>query len=166
METNSFSARDFKSVMGRFATGVTVVTTRLGALRAGITVNAFSSLSLDPPLVLICIDHASRVHDVLIQAGIFAVNFLTDQQEDMARCFAGQSERRWEQFCDCGAHTVATGAPIFDESLGFVDCRLLDVFPGGDHSILVGRVEALGASEAAPLTYYRARYGAPGGSPG
>lgn len=166
METNSFSARDFKTVLGRFATGVTVVTTRLGALRAGITVNAFASLSLDPPLVLICIDHTSRAHDLLIQAGIFAVNFLTDQQEDVARCFASPGEQRWENYCDCATHSVATGAPVFDESLGFVDCHLLDVFPGGDHSILVGRVEALGASEGQPLIYYRAQYGAPGGSTG
>lgn len=164
METNSFSARDFKAVMGHFATGVTVVTTRLGAMRAGITVNAFCSLSLDPPLVLICIDHASRAHDVLIQAGIFAVNFLTDQQADLARCFAGPTEQRWENFCGCATHSVATGAPVFDESLGFVDCHLLDVFPGGDHSILVGRVEALEAHEGEPLVYYRAHYGAPGGS--
>lgn len=164
METNGLTARDFKMVMGRFATGVTVVTTRLGALCAGITVNAFCSLSLEPPLVLICIDQASRVHDLLVQAGIFAVNILTDQQEDIARCFASPAERRWKDFCGCATHAVATGAPVLDESLAYVDCHILDVFPGGDHSIIVGRVEAVGSSEGAPLLYYRGQYGAPEGS--
>ncbi len=160
-ETTSFVSDEFKAVMGRFATGVTVVTTRLGAMRAGITVNAFCSVSLDPPLVLICIDRASRVHDLLIQAGIFAVNLLTTRQEEVARCFAGQADRRWQEFCGCVTHIVATGAPVFDESLGFVDCHITDVFAGGDHSIILGQVEALGTSEGEPLLYYRSHYGAP-----
>jgi flavin reductase (DIM6/NTAB) family NADH-FMN oxidoreductase RutF len=130
-------------------------------VRAGLTVNAFCSVSLDPPLVLICVDHSSRVHDLLVQAGIFAVNLLTADQEEILRCFAGQSERRWVEFCGCAAHSAATGAPVFDESLGFVDCRITDVFPGGDHSIIVGRVEALGASDGEPLVYYRGQIGAP-----
>jgi flavin reductase (DIM6/NTAB) family NADH-FMN oxidoreductase RutF len=157
-ETTSFASGQFKAVMSRFTTGVTVVTTRLGAMRAGITVNAFCSVSLDPPLVLICIDRASRVHDLLIQAGIFAVNLLTTRQEEVARCFAGQTERRWLEFCGCQTHIVATGAPVFDESLGFVDCHITDVFAGGDHSIILGQVEALGTSEGEPLLYYRSRY--------
>ncbi len=157
-ETTSVTVQDFKATMGRFASGVTVVTTRLGGLRAGLTVNAFCSLSLEPPLVLICVDRASRVHDVLVQAGIFAVNILTAGQEEVSRCFAGQSERRWQDFCDCATHTVATGAPVLDQALGFVDCRVTDVFPGGDHSVIVGRVEALGARAGEPLLYYRGRY--------
>jgi len=157
-ETTSFASGQFKAVMSRFTTGVTVVTTRLGAMRAGITVNAFCSVSLDPPLVLICIDRASRVHDLLIQAGIFAVNLLTTRHEEVARCFAGQTERRWLEFCGCQTHIVATGAPVFDESLGFVDCHITDVFAGGDHSIILGQVEALGTSGGEPLLYYRSRY--------
>jgi 3-hydroxy-9,10-secoandrosta-1,3,5(10)-triene-9,17-dione monooxygenase reductase component len=161
MEMTSFTAREFKLVLSHFASGVTVVTTRLGAVRAGLTVNAFCSLSLEPPLVLACIDRASRVHDVLVQAGIFAVNILSGAQEDISRCFAGQSERRWQELCGCASHVVATGAPVFDEALGFVDCAIADVFPGGDHSIVVGRVMALGSQEGAPLLYYRSRYGTP-----
>jgi flavin reductase (DIM6/NTAB) family NADH-FMN oxidoreductase RutF len=158
-ETTSFTTHEFKATMGRFASGVTVVTTRLGALRAGLTVNAFCSLSLEPPLVLICVDRSSRVHDVMVQAGIFAANLLSVEQEAVSRCFAGQSKTRWEEFCGCATHAVVTGAPVFDESLGFVDCSIVDVFPGGDHSIIVGRVEALGANASEPLLYFRGRYG-------
>lgn len=148
----------FRAVMGRFATGVTVVTTYQGARRVGITVNAFTSVSLDPPLVLICIDHASRVHDILLESGVFAVNMLSDDQEELSSCFAGTSEYRYASFCGAASHTEVTGAPVLDDSLGFVDCRVMDVYPGGDHSIIVGRVEAAGGGEGKPLLYYRSQY--------
>lgn len=149
----------FRAVMGRFATGVTVVTTCKGAEHHGITVNAFASVSLDPPLVLICIDRSSHVHDILIESGIFAVNFLAEHQQHLSDCFAGQSEYRYHDFCGATFHTAATGAPVLDDTLGYVDCRVVDVFPGGDHSIIVGRVEALNTSENDdPLLYFRSRY--------
>lgn len=145
--------------MSRFATGVTVVTTCKGNERHGITVNAFASLSLDPPLVLICIDRSSHVHDVLTESGIFAVNFLAEDQQHLSNCFAGHSEYRYHDFCGATFHTATTGAPVLDGTLGYVDCRIVDVFPGGDHSIIVGRVEALdtGGNDD-PLLYYRSRY--------
>lgn len=149
----------FRQVMGRFATGVTVVTTALGERRAGITVNAFCSVSLDPPLVLICVEQSNYTHDLLTEAGCFAVNFLTSRQADVSRCFAAPGDEKLTSFCGVATHTVATGAPVFDECLAFVDCRLVAVYPGGDHSIIIGRVEALGGGEATPLLYYQARYG-------
>lgn len=148
----------FRAVMGRFATGVTVVTTCQGTRRAGITVNAFASVSLDPPLVLVCIDRTSHVHDVLLESGIFAVSILTQEQAELSSCFASNSDYRYTSFCGAASHTEATGAPVLDESLGFVDCRITDVYPGGDHSIIVGRVEALGGGPGEPLLYYRSRY--------
>ena len=149
----------FRAVMGRFATGVTVVTTSKGAERYGITVNAFCSVSLDPPLVLICIDRTSQVHDIVIESGIFAVNFLAEDQEHLSNCFAGHSEYRYREFCGATFHSGATGAPLLDGTLGYVDCRIADVYPAGDHSIIVGSVEALGTSvEDDPLLYYRSRY--------
>lgn len=151
-------ANTFRAVMGRFATGVTVVTTTQGTRRVGITVNAFASVSLDPPLVLICIDHASRVHDILLESGIFAVNMLSNDQEELSSCFAGNSDYRYASFCGAASHTEITGAPVLDDSLGFVDCRIVDVYPGGDHSIILGRVEAAGDGEGKPLLYYRSRY--------
>ncbi|MGH2514830.1 MAG: flavin reductase family protein [Ktedonobacterales bacterium] len=148
----------FRAVLGRFATGVTVVTTCQGTRRAGITVNAFTSVSLDPPLVLVCIDRSSHVHDVLLESGIFAVNILSHDQMELSSCFAGTTDFRYNEFCGATSHTEATGAPVLDESLGFVDCRIVDVYPGGDHSILVGQVEALGGAAGEPLLYYRSHY--------
>jgi flavin reductase (DIM6/NTAB) family NADH-FMN oxidoreductase RutF len=148
----------FRAVMSRFATGVTVVTTCAGDERVGITVNAFCSVSLDPPLVLICVEHGSQVHDALIASGVFAVNFLSRDQENLSVCFAGHSEERFSSFCGVTSHTIATGAPIFDDSLGFVDCRIVATYPGGDHTIILGQVEAQEAYDGEPLLYYRSQY--------
>src|SRR5215469_9819151 len=148
----------FRAVMSRFATGVTVVTTCAGAERLGITVNAFCSVSLDPPLVLICVEQGSQVHDALIASGVFAVNFLSTDQENLSVCFAGHSEERFSNFCGVTSHTIATGAPIFDDSLGFVDCRIVATYPGGDHTIILGQVEAQEAYDGEPLLYYRSHY--------
>jgi flavin reductase (DIM6/NTAB) family NADH-FMN oxidoreductase RutF len=149
---------DFRAVMSRFATGITVVTTCAGGQRAGITVNAFCSVSLDPPLVLICIDRSSRVHPLIVESGAFAVNFLSADQEILSACFASNGDWRFNEFCGATSHTAATGAPVLDESLGFVDCTIVDVYPGGDHSIIVGRVEALAAGQGDPLLYFESRY--------
>jgi flavin reductase (DIM6/NTAB) family NADH-FMN oxidoreductase RutF len=153
-----FTTGDFKAVMGRFATGVTVVTTALGGQRAGVTVNAFCSVSLDPPLVLVCIERTAHIHDLLVGAGIFAVNLLAEGQEELARCFATSSDRRNVEFCGNETSAVQTGAPVLRDALGFLDCVITDVFPGGDHSIIVGRVEALGNVDRRPLVYYRSQY--------
>jgi flavin reductase (DIM6/NTAB) family NADH-FMN oxidoreductase RutF len=148
----------FRSVMARFATGVSVATTCDGPRRYGITVNAFCSVSLHPPLVLVCIDRTSRVHQVLRDSGIFAVNFLRQDQAQISACFAEPSEERFGHFCGVASHVEATGAPVLDEALAFVDCRVVNVFPGGDHDIFIGEVRALGAAEGRPLLYYRSRY--------
>lgn len=148
----------FRAVMGRFASGVTVVTTCDGPRRLGITVNAFASVSLDPPLVLVCIDRSSRLHDVLLESGLFAVNFLSEEQALVATCFASPSAERYNNFCGMTSHIEKTGAPVLDDSLGFVDCRIMDVYPGGDHSIILGRVEALDARDGEPLLYFRSHY--------
>lgn len=151
-------AQAFRAIMGRFATGVAVVTTCEGSQRMGITVNAFCSVSLDPPLVLVCIEHTSHVYDALLRSGIFAVNLLRDDQQQLSICFAGNSEERYRDFCSARSHTEATGAPVFDELLGWADCRVVASYPGGDHTIFVGRVEALGAGTGEPLLYYRSAY--------
>ncbi len=151
--------RLFRSVMSRFATGVTIVTTCKGTERHGITVNAFASVSLDPPLVLICIDRSSYLHDILLESGIFAVNLLAEDQGYLSECFASHSEDRYHRFCGATFHTAATGAPVLDGTLGYVDCRIVGVYPGGDHSIIVGSVETLGTgTDDDPLLYYRSRY--------
>ena len=150
--------QQFRAVMSRFATGVTVVTTAIGEERFGITVNAFCSVSLDPPLVLICIEKKSTVHDALIESGVFAANVLSADQVEVSSCFASNSGQRFEQFCDQTTTTAMTGAPILQHTLGYVDCRIVATYPGGDHTIIVGAVEAGAAVEGDPLLYFRSRY--------
>lgn len=145
-------------MLGRFATGVTVVTTCDGTRRAGMTVNAFTSVSLDPPLVLVCVERTTYIHDLLVRNGYYAVNILGAEQSELSDCFAGRSEYRYSEFCGISSHVAATGAPVFDDALAFIDCRIVNVFPGGDHSIFIGRVEALGSDERLPLLYYRGTY--------
>src|SRR3989442_12914758 len=172
----------FRQVAGQFATGVTVVTTCSQGKPAGITVNAFCSVSLEPPLVLVCIDLISLTLPVIRESGSFAVNILTNEQEHLSRCFAGSTQERYEHFCHTNFHTAATGAPIIDDSLAFIDARVVAEYPGGDHVIFLGQVEAMGTNgqvvfarkadrehtivvehgsngaEKAPLAYYLGQY--------
>ncbi|HEV2235260.1 MAG TPA: flavin reductase family protein [Ktedonobacterales bacterium] len=159
VESRILDTTEFRRVLGRFTTGVTVVTTCQGNRRAGITVNAFTSVSLEPPLVLVCVERRSYAHDLITASGIFAVNLLSAEQADVSRCFAGRSEQKFARFCGVTTHDEVTGAPVFDQCAGFVDCRLEAVYPGGDHSIFLGRVVALGGDDVPPLLYYRGKYG-------
>lgn len=134
----------FRQVMGRFATGVTVVTTSSNEVLAGLTVNSFCSVSLNPPLVLICIDNNSSTLPFLRESKIFAVNMLTKHQEQWSRGFATNSPERFEHFCYAPYYTVATGAPIIKDVLAFIDARIVAEYPGGDHVIFIGQVEAMG----------------------
>ena len=153
------SEMEFKSVMGRFPTGVTVVTTCDGDRPAGLTVNAFASISLNPPLVMVSIDRRSHLHDLVQRAGFFAANILAADQQELSRRFAGQTSDRNDRFHQTPYHVGATGAPILDGAIAHVECRVYAVYPAGDHTIFLGQVEALGASAGEPLVYYRARYG-------
>jgi flavin reductase (DIM6/NTAB) family NADH-FMN oxidoreductase RutF len=134
----------FRQVMGQFTTGVTVVTTRSHEGLAGLTVNSFTSVSLDPPLVLICIDLYSTALPFIRASGNFAVNVLTSEQEALSRCFATISAERYEHFCYASYHIASTGSPILDGALAFIDSRIVAEYPGGDHAIFVGHVVAMG----------------------
>lgn len=146
----------FRSALGRFASGVTVVTSRDGSGRDhGLTVSAFCSLSLEPPLVLVCIDQEASMHPVLDQATHFAVNILANGQEAIARRFAAPETDRFEGI---GFVRGTTGAPILDDVLAYVECRKMSVTIGGDHTIVVGEVEHAEARSSGPLLYYRGGY--------
>jgi flavin reductase (DIM6/NTAB) family NADH-FMN oxidoreductase RutF len=134
----------FRKVMGQFATGVTIATTRSSEGIAGLTVNSFTSVSLDPLLVLICVDLRSQALSFFRAGGIFAVNILNSQQEALSNCFATSSEERYTHFCHADYQTAATGAPILDGSLAFIDARITAEYPGGDHAIFMGQIEAMG----------------------
>ena len=136
----------FRQVMGQFTTGVTVVTARSQDGLAGLTVNSFTSVSLDPPLVLICVDLYSTALPFIRASGSFAVNILTSEQENLSRCFATTSSERYEHFCHASFHVASSGSPILDGTLAFIDSRIVAEYPGGDHVIFLGLVEAMGTN--------------------
>jgi flavin reductase (DIM6/NTAB) family NADH-FMN oxidoreductase RutF len=136
----------FRQVMGQFTTGVTVVTTRSKDGLAGLTVNSFTSVSLEPALVLICVDLYSTALPFIRASGNFAVNILTSEQENLSRCFATTSSERFEHFCHASFHVASTGSPILDGVLAFIDSRIVAEYPGGDHVIFVGLVVAMGTN--------------------
>ena len=136
----------FRQVMGQFTTGVTVVTTRSKDGLAGLTVNSFTSVSLEPPLVLICVDLYSTALPFIRASGSFAVNILTSEQENLSRCFATISSERYEHFCHASFHLASTGSPILDGALAFIDSHIVAEYPGGDHVIFLGLVEAMGTN--------------------
>ena len=147
---------EFRMALSRFVTGVTVVTTTGPDNRpAGITVNAFSSVSLEPPLVLACVDKRASVHDYLTEGRHFAVNILAEDQEHLSRRFASKDQDR---FNDARYQYGATGAPLLDGALASIECRVVHTYPGGDHTIIVGEVETASVAEHKPLAYHRGRY--------
>lgn len=149
----------FRKVMGHYATGVTVVTTSLQGKNFGFTVNSFTSVSLDPPLILICVNASSETCAVLEQSRHFVVNVLTSDQEDLSNRFANPNIRAGERFKDLTFSTSSSGSPILQHVLAWLDCSLYEVVDGGDHLIFIGRVRDLAAeSDLPPLLYYQGSY--------
>ncbi|MBI3654563.1 MAG: flavin reductase family protein [Acidobacteria bacterium] len=150
------SNEEFRAALGRFASGVTVVTSKGedGGLH-GITVSAFSSLSLNPPLILVCIDNRSSLIEHLRDGKFFAVNILSEDQEFHSRRFASKEPKRFDGI---GYQEGATGAPALDNALAVLECRVVNTYAGGDHTIVVGEVEATNLSDAKPLLYFRGGY--------
>jgi flavin reductase (DIM6/NTAB) family NADH-FMN oxidoreductase RutF len=145
----------FRQAMGHFASGVTVVTTAAGTELYGMTVSSFSSLSLNPPLVLICIDKSVPTHDILKHAGCFVVNILEERQEHLSRRFATTAN---DKFKGVAWHTGKLGLPVLDNTLAAIECSLRDTLNGGDHTIFIGEVVDAEVREGAPLLYYRRGY--------
>ena len=146
----------FRAVLGRFASGVTVITTISpdgGDL--GMTVSAFCSLSLDPPLVLACIERSASLHPELALGQPFAVNILASDQEALSRRFSGLERDR---FGGIGYSRGITGAALLDDCLALLECRVQALHDGGDHTICVGLVEWAEARSRHPLLYYRGGY--------
>ena len=145
--------RRFRDVVGTFPTGVTVVT---APGPAGLTTNAFSSVSLDPPLVLVCFDNTSRTLPAVRECRRFAVNVLRAGQEDLATLFASKAVAE-EKFASV-THTVEHGVPVLDDALAWMACEVVDLVDAGDHTIGIGRVNALEAFEGDPLLFVRGAY--------
>lgn len=146
----------FRATLGRFASGITVITARdADGVDVGMTVSAFSSLSLDPPLVLVCIDRAASVGPVLETVESFGVNVLSDEQEAISRRFAERDVDRFNGVAYTRGHS---GVPLLDGALAQLECRVTERHPGGDHTILIGAVESVEIHEGNPLLYYRGGY--------
>jgi 3-hydroxy-9,10-secoandrosta-1,3,5(10)-triene-9,17-dione monooxygenase reductase component len=143
-----------RTVCGHFVTGVTVITTALRGEAAGATVNSFTSVSLDPPLVLFCLHRGSRFAALVHESGSFAVNFLAGGQERVAWAFAAKETAR---FHDLPHQESEAGGPILREALAYLCCRTVNEFDGGDHTIFVGEVVRLGVQrhQDEPLVFYR-----------
>ncbi len=149
---------EFRRLMGNLATGVAVVAARHPDTGEpfGLTANSFTSVSLEPPLVLVCVQQHLRSHDCIRRAEHFSVNLLAEHQEETSRRFA-----RWdgdEKFAGVAHGTGPSGAPVLDDALAWLDCRLWASYPGGDHTIYVGEVLAGHAREGNPLLYFRGAY--------
>jgi flavin reductase (DIM6/NTAB) family NADH-FMN oxidoreductase RutF len=146
----------FRHVLGHFASSVTVVTTSYNNVDHGSPVSAFCSLSLEPPLVLVCINHHTLTHTLIAQAGLFVVNILGEDGEYLSRHFAS---RNMDKFVGIAYRRGVTGMPLLEEALATIECRLVNQFPGGDHSIFVGEViSAHAADGCGSLLYYRGGY--------
>ena len=147
----------FRQVLGHFATGVTVVTTAEEGEPAGLSVNSFTSVSLEPPLVAFCVASASRTWPVIRATGSFCVNILAEDQEHLSRAFARRSP---DKFRGVGWRPAESGSPILAGTLAWVDCSVEAEHSAGDHLIVVGRVLDMGvAHEEGPLVFYRGGYG-------
>jgi 3-hydroxy-9,10-secoandrosta-1,3,5(10)-triene-9,17-dione monooxygenase reductase component len=145
--------RRFRDVVGQFPTGVTVVT---APGPAGLTTNAFCSVSLDPPLVLVCFDNGSRTLTAVRESGRYAVNVLRAGQDDLAAVFA--SKRVSAEKFAAVAHASPNGVPVLDNALAWLVCKDVRLVDGGDHTIGIGEVCALDASDGEPLVFFRGSY--------
>lgn len=155
-----FTSTDFRSALGSFATGVTVITTRGEEHAYGMTANAFSSVSLDPPLVLVCAKKGAEGSEHIESNGCFAVNILGADQEPLSRYFSSKDRPRGrDAFKDVSHRTGVSGSPLLDGVASFLDCRLHETHAAGDHQIFIGEVLALEVSaEVSPLLFHGGGY--------
>jgi flavin reductase (DIM6/NTAB) family NADH-FMN oxidoreductase RutF len=147
---------ELRRVMGHFATGVTVITTlRASGELHGLTANAFTSVSLIPPLVLVCVDKKAESYPCFEESKVFTVNILASDQEALSRRFAVSGG---EKFQGVAYRAGANSAPILEGSLAYIECRITQTIDGGDHTIYLGEVEQAETREVKPLLFFRGGY--------
>jgi flavin reductase len=151
----TFDSKKQRHIMGHFATGVTVVTTDGEAGSHGMTANAVASLSLDPPLVLVAVDKRAAMLDFLTKNRCFAVSILRADQEEISRRFATPGPK---DFSDLNIIAAVTGSPILADAIAFIDCRVHDILPGGDHEVFLGEIVDGEHRGGEPLLYFAGRY--------
>ncbi len=151
----------FRRTMARFATGVTVMTTTVDGEPHGMTANAVSSVSLEPLLVLVCVERGTAMCDLLDVSGVFALSILAADQVELSTRFADPKRGSGAgQFEGVATSVAETGAPLLDGVVGWIDCRVWATYDGGDHHIVVGEVQAIGVGEGDrdALVYFRSTY--------
>ena len=151
----------FRQVLGRFATGVTVVTTHHSGVKHGMTANAFTSVSLDPPLILVSVDKKANMHELLMTGDVFCVNILAEHRPDWSSWWAGKAPKEGDQFAEIPHFSKATGCPVLDECLAYIDCKVWARFDVGDHTLFVGEVQEAALNEdpnLKPLLFYASKY--------
>ncbi len=153
----AFSKEQLKGAYARWATGVTIVTARVGDRVHGMTVSAFTEVSLDPPLVLVCADRSSNTHPLIAEGGVFAVNVLSASQQALSDLFASKKDEE-RRFVDLDYETGETGAPLLPGAIAQLDCRVTAVHEAGDHLIYVGEVVDVRLSGGPPLIFYDRGY--------
>ena len=149
---------DFRRVLGSWASGVTIVTAHDGERQLGMTVSAFSSVSLEPPLVLVCADKGANTLALIEAAGAFTVNLLAQGQQELSELFADKA-REFQRFDGLDCEVGATGCARISGALGYLDCRVVQAVDAGDHVVYIGRVEGAELSDGEPLVYCRGKYG-------
>lgn len=151
---------EFRQLLGRFATGVAVVTTLApGGAAVGMTASSLASVSLEPPLVSVCIDHAAEIHRAILAAPAFVINVLEESQEAISRRFAGEHPDRFDGI---GYRTGERGLAWLEDAHAWIECERHTLVEAGDHTIVIGRVVGGETGDGRPLLYYRGGYGALG----
>lgn len=150
-------AETYRSTLGRWATGVTIVTARAGDEIHGMTASDFAGVSLDPPLVMVCADKKANTLGVIRKGGNLCINLLASDQEALSNKFASKKEE-WTRFEGLDCATAKTGAPLIPGALESLDCEVVALHDAGDHVIVVGRVEEVVHGEGAPLLHYASAY--------
>ncbi len=157
MIVNRPDSDTFRHVMGHFGSGVTIITSSASGGPVGFTASSVASLSLDPLLLMVGVSQDSETLEAIRGSGAFGVNILRRDQVALAARFA--SSKRHDRFRDVGSEVMATGSPLLQGSLAWIDCALHAEVPAGDHVVALGRVEACAAFDGEPLFYYRGDFG-------
>jgi flavin reductase (DIM6/NTAB) family NADH-FMN oxidoreductase RutF len=150
------SPDEFRHVIGHFATGVTVITTIEDGRRFGTTTSALSSLSLEPPMLLVCMNSSSETGGAVARTEGFAVNILGSDQQALARHFAG---KRPDKFTEIASVPGPAGQPLLTECLAQLECRVVERLTGGTHIVFIAEVASASVTDGAPLAYFRGRFG-------
>ena len=156
----SLSPTEFRKAMGCFATGVTIITVDLEGEVHGMTANAFSSVSLDPPLLLVCVDHSAQTHAHLHARKRFGINILAENQRRISEYYARlvHTHERADEEAGARFDRTAHGTPILHGALAYLECRLQSAQVAGDHTIFIAEVEEVVVREGEPLLFFRGKY--------